>query len=206
MYICGYWGGGGGGVSITRFSPIYFSAIISLREICISDMKTIPTNFWLFARTTMKYLWMWWMCMLRINHSIPMYIHTGDTSRGIHSDMLLNYSNNMSVFKNFKYKILHLWWTRSGEVGSLEMGSWPMRGGGVLTPPDPPRRSATEMFINCTNYCTDICHISVNQWLPGMSWACDSPSIGYWIWFAFRRFSRQTTQTDPIFYLFLFFI
>ena len=52
--------------------------------------------------------------------------------------MLLNYSNNMSLFKNFKYEILHLWWTRSGEVGSLEMGCWPMRGGGVLTPPDPP--------------------------------------------------------------------
>ena len=44
----------------------------------------------------------------------------------------------MSLFKNFKYEILHLWWTRSGEVGSLEMGCWPMRGGGVLTPPDPP--------------------------------------------------------------------
>ena len=52
--------------------------------------------------------------------------------------MLLNYSNNMSLFKNFKYEILHLWWTRSGEVGSLEMVCWPMRGGGVLTPPDPP--------------------------------------------------------------------
>ena len=52
--------------------------------------------------------------------------------------MLLNYSNNMSLFKNFKYEILHLWWTRSGEVGSLEMGCWPMRGGGVLTPCPPP--------------------------------------------------------------------
>ena len=59
--------------------------------------------------------------------------------------MLLNYSNNMSLFKNFKYEILHLWWTRSGEVGSLEMGCWPMRGGGGSWPPPPltPRRSAT---------------------------------------------------------------
>ena len=42
------------------------------------ENNPIPTNFWLFARMTMKYLWMGWMCMLRINHSIPMYIHTGD--------------------------------------------------------------------------------------------------------------------------------
>ena len=35
--------------------------------------------------------------------------------------------------------MLHLWWTRSGEVGSLEMGCWPMRGGGSWPPPpDPP--------------------------------------------------------------------
>ena len=58
--------------------------------------------------------------------------------QGIYSDMLLNYINNMSLFKNFKYEILHLWWTRSGEVGSVEMGCWPMRGGGVLTPLTPP--------------------------------------------------------------------
>ena len=44
MYICGYWGGGG--VSITRSSPIYFSPIISPRKICILDMKTRGLSAW----------------------------------------------------------------------------------------------------------------------------------------------------------------
>ena len=78
--------------------------------------------------------------------------------QGIYSDMLLNYINNMSLFKNFNYEMLHLWWTRSGEVGSVEMGCWPMRGGGVLTPPPPwpPRRSATVHYQSLIN--SLVCH------------------------------------------------
>ena len=51
----------------------------------------------------------------RINYGIHIIF-----IQGIYSDMLLNYSKNMSLSKN--YKILHLLLTRSGEVGSLEMG------------------------------------------------------------------------------------
>ena len=107
------------------------------------ENNPIPTNFWLFARTTMKYLWMGWMYMLRHIIEIQYVYSLCIFHTGIYRDMFLNYSKTMSLFKN--YEILHLWWTRSGEVGSLEIG---------YCPPPPTRRSATDIqFIKYSWAC-----------------------------------------------------